>query len=322
MKPETQRERNPFPFSDTNKRYHTYDHALRRIFGKKCIKITLDGGFTCPNIDGRCGTGGCIYCSDRGSGEFAPAALPIREQYRTVRQRLSDKWPDAATIAYFQAHTNTYAPVSVLRALFEEALTLPDVVGLSVATRADCLGDDVLDYLAELSSRTHLTVELGLQTVHDRTALCINRGHTMETFFQGYAALRARVPRARIGVHLILGLPGETDEEMLHSVRTVATLHPDEVKLHLLYVVKGTPLAALYERGEYTPLTMEHYVSLVVRALELLPPDVVIGRLTGDGEKGTLLAPRWSTDKRRVLNAIDQALYRANTFQGARFSCN
>ncbi len=314
---QTQAKINPFPHSDSNKRYHTYDYYLRHAFGGKVAKLTLDGGFTCPNIDGTCGTGGCIYCGGNGSGHFtAPATLSISEQYRAQREVMQRKWDIAGYIPYFQAHTNTYAPLEKLRALFEEALTFPDAVGLNIATRADCLPEEVLAYLKELSERTVLALELGLQTVHDRTAALINRGHTFEKFLIAYKRIRARAPRIRIGVHLILGLPNETHEMMLDTVRRVAALHPDEIKLHLLYVVSDAPLAKQYLAGEYTPLAREEYVELVVRCLELIPPDIVIGRLTGDAPLSTLLAPLWSTGKLTVLNDIDKKLFAENTWQG------
>ncbi|MBQ9802790.1 MAG: TIGR01212 family radical SAM protein [Clostridia bacterium] len=313
----TQSAQNPFRYSDTNKRYHTYDYYLRHTFGGKVAKLTLDGGFTCPNIDGTCGTGGCIYCSSHGSGDFtASSALSLAEQYRVQREKMSLKWQVEKCIPYFQAHTNTYAPLSRLTALFEEALTLPDAVGLNIATRADCLPDDVLDYLAVLSERTVLTIELGLQTVHDDTAALINRGHDFATFLHTYSRIRTRAPRARIGVHLIFGLPGEDDERMLDTVRRVAALRPDEVKLHLLYVVEGTVLADLFLRGEYKALERERYIALVADAIELLPPETVLGRLTGDGAPDTLLAPLWSRKKLTVLNDIDKLLVARNTWQG------
>lgn len=313
----TQKQTNPFRFTDSNKRYHTYDYYLRHTFGGKVAKIVLDGGFSCPNIDGRCGVGGCIYCSGRGSGDFAaPAELSIAEQYRLQFESLGTKWQVAHTIAYFQAHTNTYAPLSRLAPLFEEAIKQPRVVGLNIATRADCVEDDVLSYLATLSERTVLTLELGLQTVHDQTAGFINRGHTYEAFLSTYRRIRERAPRVRIGVHLIFGLPGETEDMMLQTVKTVAALRPDELKLHLLYVVRGTKLADLYQSGAYVPMERERYVSLVARAIELLPPEIVLGRLTGDGAPDALLAPLWSCKKLTILNDIDKQLFSKNTWQG------
>ena len=320
MKAKTQRSTNPFPFSDSNKRYHTYDYYLRTAFGTKCAKIPLDGGFTCPNRDGRCGTGGCIYCSARGSGDFAASALlPIEEQYRVQRERLAQKWSDFKCIPYFQAFTNTYAPLPRLRELFERAVALPDAVGLNVATRADCLPPETVEYLAELSERTVLTLELGLQTVHDETAARINRGHDLATFLDGYRRMRAYAPRVRLGIHLIFGLIGENDEMMVESVQKVAELRPDEVKFHSLYVQDGTEMARIYRNGGYFPLERERYVDLVVKGIEMLPPETVIGRLTGDGAESTLLAPLWGLKKRCVLNEIDKKFYNNNTWQGKGF---
>ncbi|MBO4979402.1 MAG: TIGR01212 family radical SAM protein [Clostridia bacterium] len=317
----TQKERNPFPNSDSNKRYYTYDYYLRKTFGGKCAKIPLDVGFTCPNIDGRCGVGGCIYCSSRGSGDFAASsALSIREQFAVTAAALGKKWRTDRCIPYFQAHTNTYAPLAVLREKFEEALALDGAVGLNVATRADCLEDDVVEYLASLAERTVLTVELGLQSAHDVTAERINRGHTFAQFVEGYEKLRRASDRIGIGIHLILGLPGEDDGMMLDSVRAVAALHPNQVKLHLLHVLRSSRLAEIYERGEYSPLEREHYISLVVQALELLPEDVVIARLTGDGMGEDLLAPEWSRQKVSVINDIDKMLYARDSYQGKHYA--
>ncbi len=317
----TQREQNPYPFSDSNKRYYTYDYYLRHTFGTKCAKLPLDAGFSCPNLDGTCGFGGCIYCSGRGSGDFAPdPTLSVTHQIRLQREILSKKWDTSHAIAYFQAHTNTHAPLEVLRAKFEEALANPGIVGLNIATRADCLPPDVVAYLAELSRRTTLTVELGLQSSNDQTARLIRRGHDFATFRRGFAALRAADPHIGICVHIILGLPGERNEDMLQTVKDVAALHPDQVKLHLLHVLRGTTLGEMYEKGEYTPLSRERYITLVADALELLPPDTVIGRLTGDGMGSALLAPEWSRKKVTVINDIDKLLYARASYQGLRFS--
>jgi len=314
---QTQRTQNPYPNTDSNKRYYTYDYYLRKTFGAKVAKIPLDAGFTCPNIDGKCGVGGCIYCSGRGSGDFAESAtLPLSEQYRLVRERLSGKWKTPFCIPYFQAHTNTYAPLSVLKKKFEEALTFDGVVGLNIATRADCLPEDVCAYLAELAERTVLTVELGLQTVHDDVAATINRGHTFSDFVKGYERLRKVSPQIGICVHLIFGLPGESRDRTLESVRHVAALAPNQVKIHLLHVLRGTHLGAMYEAGDYTPLTKEEYVTLVADAIELLPPDTVIARVTGDGMGEDLLAPEWSRKKVSVINDIDKLLYARDSYQG------
>ncbi|MBE6546876.1 MAG: TIGR01212 family radical SAM protein [Ruminococcaceae bacterium] len=313
----TQKDQNPYAFTDSNKRYYTYDYYLRRTFGGKCAKIPLDAGMTCPNIDGRCGVGGCIYCSGRGSGDFAESPLlGVGEQYRRMREKLSAKWSVERCIPYFQAHTNTYAPLERLRGLYEEALAQEGVVGLNIATRADCLGEGIPEYLAELADRTVLTVELGLQTTCDETAERINRGHTFAEFCRGYERLRRASDRIGICVHLIFGLPGEDRDTMLETVRRVAELHPDQVKLHLLHVLRGTALAEEYLAGRYTPMEKSEYVSVTVDALELLPSDTVIGRLTGDGMAEELLAPDWSRKKVSVINDIDKELYERGSYQG------
>lgn len=317
MKKRTQAESNPFPHTDSNKRYYTYDYYLKTTYGGKCAKITLDAGFSCPNIDGACPTGGCIYCSSRGSGDFAASPLlSLREQYESQVAKMTKKWDTPRFIPYLQAHTNTYAPVDRLRAVYREAMALPGAVALHVATRADCLGDDVIALLCEVAEVLPLTVELGLQSVFDKTAERIDRGHSYADFLDGYCRLRAASDAIRIGVHLINGLPGEGEEEMLTSAAAVGALYPDEIKLHLLHVLKNTPLASMYERGEYTPLSKEAYVSIVTRQLALLPKSIVIGRLTGDGAESDLLAPRWSLKKLCVINDIDKELFRTDTYQG------
>ncbi|MBQ9779914.1 MAG: TIGR01212 family radical SAM protein [Clostridia bacterium] len=318
----TQKELNPYPLSDSHKRYQTYDYWLKKTFGGKCAKIPLDGGFTCPNMDGTCGVGGCIYCSIRGSGDFAlPADLPLRVQYETQRARLSGKWATDRCIAYFQARTNTYAPARILREKFEEALSFEGVVGLNIATRADCLPPETVDYLAELAERTVLTVELGLQTAHDITAAYINRGHSFADFKDGYTRLIRASSKINTCVHMILGLPGEDLSMMLDSMREVARLRPTMVKLHLLHVLRGTVLGELYEQGAYTPMTREEYVAAVVGCLEVLPPETVIARLTGDGNGKELLAPLWSIKKMAVINDIDKLMFRENTWQGRWYEC-
>lgn len=313
----TQADKNPFPNSDTNKRYYTYDHYLKKTFGSKVAKITLDAGFTCPNIDGKCSVGGCIYCSGRGSGDFAGDPLDsITHQIAEGVRKMSSKWKTDKIIPYFQAHTNTYAPLEALKPLYEEALAYEGVVGLNIATRADCLEDDVINYLAELSERTVLTVELGLQSANDKTAKLINRGHDYAAFVDGYSRLRKIAPRVNVCIHIIHGLPGEDRSDMLDTVRKVADIRPDQVKIHLLHVIAGTVLAEMYERGEYTPMSREDYIACVCDSIELLPEDTVIARLTGDGAPDTLLAPMWSKKKVTVINDIDKELFRRGTYQG------
>lgn len=309
---------NPFLFSDDNKRYHTLYYDLRHKFKHRVFKAVLDAGFTCPNLDGTKGIKGCTYCLDGGAEFTGSSRVPILEQMQAERERIYKKHPQAFILAYFQAHTNTYAPLKQLRAIYEEALTAEGVCGLSIATRADALPPDILDYLQELSARTYLTVELGLQTIHDRTAARINRGHTYAEFLQGYTALKQR--GIRVCVHLINGLPGETTEDMLETVRVIGKLSPDAIKLHLLHVLKGTVLEQEYQAGKVIPMEMQDYVELICRQLEYLPAETVIERLTGDGSKEKLIAPRWSTNKIAVLAAIDRTMVQWNTYQGKQFS--
>ena len=312
----SQRDTNPFPYSDSNKRYYTYDYFLRQKFGAKCAKLPVDAGFTCPNRDGSRGVGGCIYCSARGSGDFCNINQTITEQLESSFTLMRQKLAGALGIAYFQAFTNTYAPCDVLCSKYEEALRVPGIVGLDIATRADCLEQSTVEYLAELAERTYLTVELGLQTVHDRTAKIINRGHTFAEFLDGYTRLRKASPKINIAVHLINGLPNEDAGMMLESARKVASLRPDMVKLHLLYIVEGTRLCELYHAGEVDCLTLDEYTDILVGQLELLPPETVIGRVTGDAPGDSLSAPLWSKKKLVVMNTLDQKLYERNTWQG------
>ncbi len=304
---------NPCAAAWSGKRYFTYDSYLKKTFGGKVCKVPLDGGFTCPNRDGRCGFGGCSYCSGRGSGDFAPSRLlPLSEQYEVSKRALEEKWRPVGYIPYLQAYSNTYASPDRLRALYEEALALPGAVGLAIATRADCLPDGVVSLLRELHERTHLTVELGLQTVHDRTAARIGRGHDFAAFLRGYEKLSG----LRVTVHLIDYLPGESREEMLESTKTLATLAPHGVKFHMLYVAKGTAIEREYRAGGFTLPGREEYVATLCDQLELLPPSVVIERLTGDAPREALVAPLWTADKRSLLNAIDKELTKRKSFQG------
>lgn len=310
---------NKFKYSLDNKRYHTWNYYLRRTFGEKVFKVSLNGGFTCPNIDGTKSIGGCTYCSSLGSGDFAGnPQKSIHEQFSEVKAQLHKKWHNAKYIAYFQANTNTYAPVSVLREKFEPVLNEENVVGLSIATRADCLPDDVLDYLSELNGKTNLFVELGLQSVSDETGRKINRAHTYSEFLQGYNALRER--GIKTCVHLIVGLPGENHDMILKSALTVARLKPHSIKLHLLHILKGTVMAEQYARGEFDVLSRDEYVNLIVDILELISEDTVIQRLTGDGGRDSLIAPLWSLKKFVVLNEIDKEMVRRDCYQGDRYS--
>ncbi len=312
---------NTFIYSNDNKLYHTWNYHLREKFGTKVFKVSLNGGFTCPNKDGTKGWGGCSYCSSLGSGDFAgDVEKSITEQFDEVRFSLHKKWKEAKYIPYFQAGTNTYAPVDELREKFESVLCCENVVGLSIATRADCISNDVLEYLSELNNRTYLIVELGLQTIFDKTGDRINRCHTYAEFLEGYRKLKER--NINVCVHLIDGLPGETKEMMIESAKAVASLEPHCVKLHLLHVLKDTKIAQQFENGEFELLTLEEYVDIIVSQLEVLPPKTIIQRLTGDGGRETLIGPKWSLKKFVVLNEIDKEMQKRGTYQGKFYKCH
>ena len=301
---------NKFIYSNDNKRYHTLNYHIKSVFGRRIFKASLDGGFTCPN------KGGCTYCVSGGSEFSADSKIPVKEQIRLERERIHKKYENADLIAYFQANTNTYAPLERLKSLYEEALSCENVVGLSVATRADCIEDDVLDYLQELSQRTYFTVELGLQTVFDETAEKINRGHSFECFLNTYKRLKER--NIRVCVHLINGLPGETFDMMVETAKVVGELKPDAVKIHLLHIMKGTVIHKQFLNGEFEEMSFEDYVKTVCSQLTYLPPETVIERITGDGSKDKLVAPIWSKDKIRVLGTIDKYMADNDLYQGQK----
>ncbi len=306
------------PDPKTGKRYNTQSSFLKKRFGKKTVKISLNGNFTCPNIDGTKGVGGCTYCSSSGSGDFAGKPFQtIAEQFEYGKRLILEKWgDDLFFIPYFQANTNTYAPLSRLKNLFEDALLQENVVGLAVSTRPDCISEETADYLKELSERTYLTVELGLQTVHNRTAEIINRCHSYEDFLRGFNMLRSR--GINVCVHIINGLPNESREMMLETARTVGSLDIQGIKIHLLHILRGTKIAEQYQNGEFTAMGMEDYIETVCDQIELLPKEVMVERLTGDGAGDILIAPLWSRDKRAVLNGIDKELRRRGSVQGCR----
>lgn len=303
-----------FCYTLDNKRYHTLNYHLVNTFGEKVYKAVIDAGFTCPNIDGKCGFGGCSYCSD-GSGEFTnDSILSVTEQLQAEYERIAKKHPSPKLIAYFQAHTNTYAPIEILRAKYNEALEFSNVVGLSVATRADCIDEEIADLLKEYTQKTYLTVELGLQTANDKTAEKFNRGYDFSMFLKAYKLLKNR--NIRVCVHIINGLYGETKADMLNTAKTVGKLKPDAVKIHLLHIVRGTEYENLYNQDKLVPMTKDAYVDVVCQQLEVLPAETVIERITGDGGRETLIAPRWSLDKISVLGAIDKEMAARNTYQG------
>lgn len=315
----TQASSNPFPYSDTNKRYHTWDYHLKHTFGGKTFKVSLNAGFGCPNRDGTKGFGGCTYCSASGSGDFAGNPQEdMVTQFEKIRNAMLQKWPDATRyIGYFQAGTNTYAPLAALREKYEAVLAQPGVVGLSIATRADCLPEDVVEYLAQLNRKTYLMVELGLQSVSDETGQRIHRGHTYQEFLDGFWKLHQQ--GIRVCVHIINGLPGENRERMLETVQELSHLPLYAIKIHLLHVLRGTAMAEEYARGEFSLMTREEYISVVCDQLEMLPPSVVIQRLTGDGDRQMLIGPLWSLKKLVVINEIDKELFRRGSWQGKRY---
>lgn len=301
------------------KPYHSLDFHLKETFGKKVYKLSLDGGMTCPNRDGTAGSGGCIFCSAGGSGDFAaPRTASVKEQAEAAKALVAGKIKgDASYIAYFQSYTNTYAPLPYLRALFTEAMALPDVCALSVATRPDCLPPETIVLLNELSQKKPVWIELGLQTIHEKTAEFIRRGYSLDVFEDAYGRLKAAgIP---VITHVILGLPGETREDMLKTVRYLAGKRVDGIKLQLLHVLKGTDLFPLYESGAFRTLEMDEYFALAGDCLKLLPPETVVHRLTGDGPKRLLAAPLWSADKKKVLNGLHRYLKENEIFQGMEY---
>lgn len=301
-----------------DKRFHTWNYEMREQFGTKVFKVMLDAGFTCPNRDGRIATGGCTFCSARGSGDFAGSRRDdLVTQFNKIRDLQHRKWPEAKYIGYFQAYTNTYAPVDELREYYEVILQQPGVVGLSIATRPDCLPDDVIDYLAELNDRTYLWVEMGLQTVHEKTSELINRAHDTQCYLEAVEKLRRR--NIRVCAHIIYGLPGETHEMMLQTASAVAAMDVQGIKVHLLHLMRKTPMVKQYEAGLVRFLEKEEYVKLVVDTLELLPPDMIVHRLTGDAPRELLIGPMWSLKKWEVLNAIDAELISRDTWQGKQW---
>ena len=297
-------------------RYYSLNRYLRETFGEKVYKLALDGGMSCPNRDGTLGTGGCIFCSAGGSGDFAEGRCDsVAEQIRRAKARLRSKTDAAKFIAYFQSYTNTYAPVSYLEKLFAEAISEPSVAALSVGTRPDCLPEEVVALLGRLNRLKPVWVELGLQTIHPETAAYIRRGYALHVYEDALARLKAA--GLTVIVHVILGLPGESREMMLETIDYLGGEHrPDGIKLQLLHVLEGTALAGDYRAGKFQTMEMEEYFDLLCDCLQRLPPDMVIHRLTGDGPKCILIAPKWTGDKKRVLNALRRELEKRDIRQG------
>lgn len=287
--------------------YLSFNKYLKDKFGQKVYKISLDGGFTCPNRDGKTGTRGCIFCSKGGSGDFAESReMSITEQIENGKKRVEKKIKSGKYIAYFQAFTNTYAPVEILRQKYEEAINHPDIVALSIATRPDCLGDDVLRLLDEMNKIKPVFVELGLQTIHQKSAKYIRRGYDLSVYDKAVRDLKKI--GVNVVVHVILGLPNESENDMLETVKYVCESGANGIKLQLLHVIDGTDLAKDYKKGLFKTLEFDEYVNLIVKCVKIIPKDIIIHRLTGDGAKKDLIAPLWSADKKRVLNAINKAL--------------
>jgi len=304
-----------FKYTLDNKRYHTLNYFFKNKFNSKVYKVSLNGGFTCPNIDGTKGYGGCIYCSRTGSGEHGGNPdKSLTEQFYDVKKIVDKKWPNSKYIAYFQARTNTYASLEILKEKYEEVLKLPNVIGLFIATRCDSITDDVLDYLEELNKKTFLTVELGLQTIHEKTSKLINRGHTLTEFDNMVNKLRER--NINVSVHIINGLPYETEEMMLDTVKHLNSLDIQGIKIHMLNIVKDTPLEKLYNMDKFHILSKGEYIDIVIKQLELLRPEIVIHRITADPDKDTLVEPSWLLKKFCVLNDIDKEMAKRDTWQG------
>lgn len=307
-----------FPYSDDpNKRYHTWNYALRQQFGEKIFKVPIDGGFDCPNRDGTVAKGGCTFCSVSGSGDMIVAPSdPLPLQFQKEIQLMHQKWPTVDQyIVYFQNFTNTHAPVDVIRHRFEQVVNEKGVVGLSIGTRPDCLPDKVVNYLAELNERFYLWVELGLQTTFEETSAAINRAHDYQTYLDGVAKLRKH--GIRVCTHLINGLPGETPAMMRENVRrTIQDSDIQGIKLHLLHLMTNTKMMRDYNEGRLQLMSKEAYVSVICDQLEMIPPEIVIHRLTGDAPFETIIGPMWSLKKWEVLNAIDAEMKRRNSYQG------
>ena len=305
-----------FKYSLDNKRYHTLNYYLKNRFHEKVYKVSLNAGFTCPNIDGTKGYGGCIYCSKTGSGEFGGNINDdLITQFNKVKEVMDKKW-HGKYIAYFQARSNTYAPVNILKERYETVLKLDNVIGLFIATRCDCITDECLDYLTSLNKRTYLTIELGLQTIHESTSKLINRGHTLKEFTDTVKRLRER--NIDVVVHIINGLPYETKEMMLETVKFVNTLDIQGIKIHMLNIIKDTPLETLYNKEHFHVLTKEEYIDIVISELELLDSKIVIHRITADPDPKTLIKPTWLLKKTVLLNDIDKEMKRRNTYQGIK----
>lgn len=301
-----------FKYSLDNKRYHTLNYYYKNKYHKKVFKVSLNGGFSCPNkVNGP----GCIFCSLKGSGDFAGNKEDdLITQFYQIRDVMEKKWKDSYYIGYFQANTNTYAPTSVLREKYETILNLPNVIGLNIATRSDAISNETLDYLEELNKRTDLTIELGLQSMHDKTLKYINRGHDVKNFEEMVYKLSKR--NIKVVVHIINGLPYETKEDMINTSKYINTLPISGIKIHMLHIIKNTPLENIYKLEKFHVLSKDEYIDIVINQLENLRPEIVIHRITGDPKKEDLIEPSWLLKKFCVLNDIDKEMKKRDTYQG------
>ena len=306
---------NKFKYTSDNKRYHTLTYYYKEKFNSKVCKVSLNANFTCPNIDGKVGIGGCIYCSKLGSGEYAGNPKEdLITQFEKGKKTMQRKWPNAKFIAYFQANTNTYAPIERLKECFEPFINRDDCIGLSIATRSDSITDECLDYLEDISKRTYLIVELGLQTIHEKTSKLINRCSSLDNFNKMVKRLKMR--NINVVVHIINGLPYETEDMMIDTVKHLNDLNIDGIKIHMLGVLKDTPLEKYYQKHKFHILTKEEYVNIVVKQLEYLNPKIVIHRLTEDPKQEDIIEPTWLTKKFTILNEVDKIMSTRNLYQG------
>lgn len=306
---------NPFLCSDDNKRYHTWNYYLRHHYHQKVFKVALNANFTCPNRDGTCGYGGCTFCGSLGSGDFAgDIHQDLAKQFETGVQHMRKKWPTGIPMAYFQAFTNTYAPFPIIQETYDPFFKRSDIVALSIATRADCLSDDVIAYLDSKTSEKDVWIEVGLQSIHDETAKRIHRGHSYAQFID--CIQRLQHTNLKVCVHMINGLPYETKDDMITSIQAIAKLPIHALKIHMLHIMEDTQLALEYQRDPFPILSKEDYIDIVIKQLELLPPHIIIQRMTGDGNAEKLVAPQWTLHKRSILNDIDKEMVIRDTWQG------
>ncbi|HPE14697.1 MAG TPA: TIGR01212 family radical SAM protein [Bacilli bacterium] len=305
-----------FENSDSNKRYYTLDYYYRKKFNSKVSKISLNQNLTCPNIDGTKGTGGCIYCKHGGSEFGGDKEKSIKEQFDKIKEKLRKKWPNTKYIAYFQSNTNTYGDIKKLKKNFFEVLTYDDVVGINIATRCDAINDECLDLLDELNKKTYLTIELGLQTMHKKTSDMINRGHSLNEFEDMVKKLQAK--DINIVVHIINGLPYETKDMMIETIKYLNNLKIDGIKIHMLHILKDTAIEKLYKKEHFHILTKEEYVDIAVSQLEYLDKNIIIHRITGDPDKNDLIEPTWLIKKFCVLNDIDKEQVKRDSWQGKK----